>query len=78
MILMFSYYLHDLFIRDFKQLLINNRLFCKKYHNVKLIAIHLIVGVIFSIGCFLHNLSEEMTPFGVDVLFAVVSLHQGP
>ena len=59
MILMFSVYLCDFFILDYKQLLINNRLSSYKYHIVKMITIHLIDDVIFSVDCFLYNLSKE-------------------
>ena len=59
MITMFSCYLPNFFILDYKQILINNRLSSLIYHNVKLITVQLIVNVIFSVDCFLCNLSEE-------------------
>ena len=65
MILMFCCYMRHFFIFDYKQLLINNRLLFKKYRNVKLIIIHLIVDVIFCVGYFLYNLSEQKRSIGM-------------
>ena len=41
------------------KLLLINRMSPLKYRNVKLITMHLIVDVIFSVDSFLCNLSEE-------------------